>query len=118
MNADFQSIQQQHDYVDNNIRSTNNIDYDVIKKDCLSILEKRKHGEHISDVSFPLLIKKCPKLYETLKTCPKRSIDEFTEILDLMIKKLIDVQSGKDTMSNVRNDIFEVNLANKYLKKT
>jgi hypothetical protein len=88
-----------------------------IKEDSLKILDVREKKEKcVFAEEFKDLKKENPKLFEFVTTCSINRIQESREILEKMISQLILVQDGKKDMTTIRNDIFEVDLARKYMK--
>ena len=115
MNEQYSTLQSQHEYVDNNIRSTNNIDYEKIRIEGKKLLYNRRNNINYENINKNL--KGFKNIYESIITCESTRLDEFEEIMDKMLNRLIDVQNGNDNLANVRNDIFEKDLAERYYKK-
>lgn len=117
MSKEYETLASQHEYVDKNLRSTANIDYEQIRKEGLEFLQKKRNGETLEKNSFPLLRTKFNYLYESIDKCDSTRLDEFEGILNNILNRLINVQQGKETFTTVRNDIFEKELAQKYMRK-
>ena len=109
------SIEEQQKVIDN-LRSTIGIDYTLVLSEANQILQKRRENKQFTATNYPN-IAKYPHFIKSLESVEYDRLDEFESVMLLMITKLIESQKGQVSLKQVREKIFEQDLASKYYKK-
>ena len=112
----YLALQNQHKWVDETLRSTNNIDYEEIRQEASEMLKVRSNGDRDSFEKFVLLKSKFVCMFDAIKNCDTSRLKEFEEIMNNMLDKLVQVQKGNVNFTDVRTKIFEEDLAHRYFR--
>lgn len=114
----------QHEFLDS-FRSTDGIDYEQLRREATELVELRKSLEAKKKISeyrkigkerYPNFAKKFPQFFESIRTCESNRLKEFLNVMHLMLSKLTLVKNNAMTHTEMRNEVFEKNLAHKYYK--
>ena len=106
------TIEEQMERVDD-IRKTDDIDYDKIHTEITEILNGRMKKQIVKEKTYSKT--KCPILYKNAFSYEIDRIDEFKEILDLMIKNLKKVQKKQISQTKCTKEILTDNLDLRFL---
>lgn len=124
-NDDFADLNKQHEFIDN-LRSTNGIDYDSIQKQAEKLVDLRIKLENEGKLSqydaignklYPDFSRKFPNFFKSIKNVEKNRLDESKEIMYMILHNLSKVKNGEMTHTQMRNHVFENNLASRFVKK-
>jgi|SRR6478609_9972925 len=116
----------QHEYVDNNVRSTEGIDYDQLRNDALELVNLRKELESQKRMSefrkvgkerYPYFAKKFPHFFDSIRTVEKNRLNEFLNVMHMMLDKLNQVKRNVLSHTEMRTEVFEKDLAHKYYQR-
>jgi hypothetical protein len=66
-------------------------------------------------VDTELLKSKCPTLHSSILSTNFDRLDEFSKVFDKLLNGLENVQNGKISMTEMREKLFEKELADKYM---
>ena len=128
MNNDAETIadaKNQHAQLDN-LRSTDGIDYVQVKHQASELLKLRRRllkadkmtlYDELGTRLYPEFASKFPQFFLNIKTCEKERLGEMEEIMHMLLDKLDSVKKGEMSHTEMREEIFEKKLAEKYLKK-
>jgi hypothetical protein len=117
--------QKQHEIIDAH-RSTDGIDYEQVRKDAVALIDLRKQLQRkkriadyrkIAKEKYPDFIKKFPNFFDSIRTVEIERLNEFTSVMHMMLSKMSDVKNDILTHTEMRNQIFENDLAERYYKR-
>jgi len=115
----------QHEIVDS-CRSTDGIDYTKVRLEATQLIalrleleRKHKMGDFrkMGKEKFPYFANKFPQFFESIRTCETHRLDEFSGVMNMMLSKLDQVKNNVMTHTEMRNQVFEKNLAGMYYKR-
>jgi len=118
------SAEEQHKIVDNG-RSTEGIDYLQLKQEADNLVTLRINLERegrLSDYNsvggtmYPDFCRKFPKFFENIKTVEFSRLNEVIEIMHMILDKLNRVKNGEMTHTEMRTQVFEKDLAERFVK--
>lgn len=117
------SLEKQHEVVDTQLRSTDGMDYARIRREATELIEKRKSGmssvqlKALAIKDYHYFATKFPQFTQAIvKDCEVRRLDEFVEVMHKLLDGLEKVQNGRLSQTELRQTLFETELANKYLR--
>jgi hypothetical protein len=121
---DLGSLKQQHEYVDVNLRSTEDVDYYMtMRKNASLLLTLKKELEdrdRLDDFDMvgrrvcPMFAEKYPQFFNYIKKCEKHRVNEFRNVMEQMFTNLCQVAQGAQTHTEMREQFFEQDLARRY----
>lgn|SRR6478609_405570 len=115
----------QHEIVDSH-RSTDGIDYEKVRRDAIALVALRKElqrNRRIADYRkvgkerCPEFAKKFPAFFDSIRTVELERLDEFEGVMHMMLSKISDVKNNVLTHTEMRNQVFENDLAGRYYKR-
>ncbi len=117
------SLERQHEVMDNDVRSTEGINYVQVKREAGELIALRNSGMSSKDLQmraereYPYFCSKFPQFLKSIvKDCEVRRLDEFTKVMHKLLDGLENVQKGRLSQTALRQSLFETELANKYLR--
>jgi hypothetical protein len=118
-------LERQHEVVDTQIRSTDGVDYNQVRSAARDLIHKRKGGmssgklQTFATTHYPYFCSKFPQFLKAIvRDCEVKRLDEFARVMHSLLDGLEKVQKGDLSQSELRKDIFETRLANRYLRRT
>ena len=108
------TLQEQYDVVDG-LRSTDGVDYGLLKSEAKAMIQQRRQGQAITSSDYPNL-SRFPYFLKSVKEVSDARLNEFETVMGLMIQKLIDNQQGKTTLKAAREHLFDDVLTKKYYR--
>ena len=121
----FQDPVKQHEMVDS-IRSTDNIDYNQVRMEANGLVELRKELEKKKRMSdfrkigkerYPFFVGKFPRFFDSIRTCEYHRLNEFVGVMEMLLTQLCKVKDSAMTHTEMRNQVFEKDLAAKYYRR-
>ena len=118
------SAEEQHKVVDS-YRSTDGIDYMQLRDeaDALVVLRVNLQRENrlcdydrIGGGMYPEFKRKFPNFFSSIKTVDMDRLEETVNIMHLILDKLDKVKSGEMTHTEMREQVFEKDLAERFVK--
>lgn len=117
--------QKQHEIIDS-FRSTDGIDYEVLRQEATQLVGLRTELERagrkamfrkLGRERYPHFATRFPKFFDSIRLCETDRLNEFLNVMHMMLTKLSQVKNSVITHTEMRNEVFEKNLAQKYYKK-
>jgi hypothetical protein len=117
--------QKQHEMVDA-LRTTEGIDYEKVREDATSLVALRKELQKTRKIAdyrkigkqkFPEFAKKFPNFFDSIRTVELNRLDEFTSVMHMMLTKMSDVKNNVLTHTEMRTQVFEKDLADRYYSR-
>ncbi len=124
-NEDLSTLKSQHEYIDKNLRSTSNKDYVKIQGEAnrlfnlRELLESQNRLQHFDELGkrmFPDFYQQFPHFFKSIKDVESSRVDEMKNVMYMMFENLQKVQAGKLSHTEMREKVFEEDLAYRYMK--
>lgn len=121
---DFADPRKQHEMIDA-LRSTDGIDYEKVRQDAIHLVNLRKElqkNRRIADYRkvgkerYPDFAKKFPAFFDSIRKVELDRLDEFIGVMHMMLTKMSQVKNKVLTHTEMRNQVFEQDLAHRYFK--
>lgn len=115
----------QHEVIDS-FRSTDGIDYETLRQQATQLVALRIELERagrkamfrkLGKERYPQFATKFPKFFDAIRLCETHRLNEFLNVMHMMLTKLSHVKNNVMTHTEMRNEVFEKNLANMYYKR-
>lgn len=123
---DMASLKDQHEYVDKNMRTTADVaHYKEMRKSASLLLTLKREldgRDRLDDFDkvgkrvAPVFSEKYPQFFDYIKKCERHRLEEFRGVMFMMFDNLEKVAEGKMNHTEMREQVFEKNLAQKYYK--
>jgi hypothetical protein len=119
---EFADPQKQHEMIDS-LRSTDGIDYELLRKEAILLVDLRKEMEKKGKMSlfrkvgretYPQFVSKFPKFFDAIRTVETSRLNEFLNVMHMMLTNLSLVKNNTMSHTEMRNRVFEQDLARKY----
>lgn len=117
--------QKQHEIIDS-FRSTDGIDYEQLRQEATQLVALRRELERagrkalfrkIGKEKYPNFAGRFPKFFDSIRLCETHRLNEFLNVMHMMLTKLSQVKNNVITHTEMRNEVFEKDLAHRYYKR-
>lgn len=117
--SDMLTMQEQQRNRDKD-RTTEGLDYNKVKTEALALIDihvkDKKNYYRRGAAEYPEFKARFPKFFDTIGKLELTRTAEFRSVLDLIIGDLLKVSNGQMTHTEMREKVFEKELAQKYYK--